>query len=119
MVILFFGVYILILGQALLDFSSDFDVALFDKVVMAFYTSSGAEVCNPTHLPSIDTHPFLATNGSTNSYSIRGKPRFMDKSANHSGKFQLSASKGRLSFLKVNAYFQLSDSTSVFKSWRN
>ncbi|KAE9400788.1 hypothetical protein BT96DRAFT_965198 [Gymnopus androsaceus JB14] len=29
--------------EALLDFSSDFDVALFDKVVMAFYTSSGAE----------------------------------------------------------------------------
>ncbi|KAJ3733053.1 CRM1 C terminal-domain-containing protein [Lentinula guzmanii] len=29
--------------EALLDFSSDFDVALLDKVVMAFYTSSGPE----------------------------------------------------------------------------
>ncbi|KAJ3820851.1 CRM1 C terminal-domain-containing protein [Lentinula raphanica] len=29
--------------EALLDFSGDFDVALLDKIVMAFYTSSGPE----------------------------------------------------------------------------
>lgn len=30
--------------QDLLDFSKPFDVGLMDKVVMTFYTSSGAEV---------------------------------------------------------------------------
>jgi hypothetical protein len=30
--------------QALLDFSRDFDVSLMDKVAMAFYRSTGAEV---------------------------------------------------------------------------
>ena len=31
--------------QGILDFSRDFDVSLMDKVVMAFYSGSGAEVC--------------------------------------------------------------------------
>lgn len=33
-----------LLEQGLLDFSTDFDVALMDKVVMAFYTGVGQEV---------------------------------------------------------------------------
>ena len=32
--------------QGILDFSRDFDVSLLDKVVMAFYSGSGAEVCS-------------------------------------------------------------------------
>jgi hypothetical protein len=31
--------------QGLLDFSREFDVSLMDKVVMAFYTGHGQEVC--------------------------------------------------------------------------
>jgi len=34
--------------QSLLDFSRDFDVALMDKVVTAFYTGVGQEVCRTT-----------------------------------------------------------------------
>jgi hypothetical protein len=31
--------------EGILDFDKEFDVALMDQVVMAFYTGSGAEVC--------------------------------------------------------------------------
>jgi hypothetical protein len=34
--------------QSLLDFSKEFDVGLLDKVVMAFYTGLGQEVCPVT-----------------------------------------------------------------------
>ena len=36
--------------QALLDFSHEpFDVGLLDRVVMAFYSGSGNEVCSSSH----------------------------------------------------------------------
>ena len=33
--------------QSILDFSKDTDVATFDRVVTAFYTGAGQEVCLP------------------------------------------------------------------------
>jgi hypothetical protein len=32
--------------DAILDFNQDLDIALFDRVVSAFYSGAGAEVCN-------------------------------------------------------------------------
>jgi len=59
--------------QALLDFSRDFDVALLDKVVMAFYTSSGPEVVLFYMTMSVEPNiAFIctATNGPTDFDSV-------------------------------------------------
>ena len=60
----------IIFGQALLDFSKDFDVELLDKVVMTFYSGSGQDVrtftsCEWTKLFTLNLY---FSNGLRNKY---------------------------------------------------
>lgn len=65
--------------QALLDFSIDMDVTLFDRVVTAFYTGQGEEVCGLIMIKigdSMFSHG-LASTGSAGLDAIPRKPRFV------------------------------------------
>lgn len=63
--------------QGLLDFSREFDVSLMDKIVMAFYTGHGQEVCS--HFQRMESkhaddvfmiYLNTATNGTTGSDTV-------------------------------------------------
>lgn len=92
--------------QAILDFSQDLDVGLFDRVVNAFYMGSGQEVRLPAYQskrspvwlwPGDLTQvlpPRLAKASPGGAYSVPRVPRFMATGAGYFGDCWLDAVQG-------------------------